>query len=132
MVHLRVFLDALAVVLRFCKTKFDLCGIIHLLHRLLRLLLMESVWIQLEILYLSLESFWQVSRCTQMTYVRESHLASSLVNENISIVQILVTKAEIILIASRTVFLKTYRICVRYGRMCLVCICQSRIGYCFE
>ena len=60
-----------------------------------------------------------------MTYVRESHLASSLVNENISIVQILVTKAEIILIASRAVFLKTYRISVRYGRMCLVCISQS-------
>ena len=109
-----------------------MCGIAHLLHRLLRLLLMESVWIQLEILYLSLNSFWQVRRRTQMTYVRESHLSSSLVNEHISIVQILVTKAEIILIASRTVFLKTYRICVRYGRMCLVCICQSRIGYCFE
>ena len=35
-----------------------------------------------------------------MTYVWESHLSSSLVNEHIRIVKILVTKAEIILVAS--------------------------------
>ena len=100
LVQLGIFLDALAIILCLCQTKLNVCWITHLLHRLLRLSLMQCIWIQLEILQLSLESFGHIRRSTKMTYVWKSHLSSSLVDEHIRIVKILITKAEIILVAS--------------------------------
>ena len=67
-----------------------------------------------------------------MTYVWKSHLSSSLIDEHIRIVEILVTKAEIILVASWTVFFQTYWIGVWYGHLCLVYVHQSRIRYGFK
>ena len=67
-----------------------MCWVVHLQRCVLGLLLMQGIWVQLEILDLGLNNIGHVRGNAQMAYVRESHLASIFVGELVYAVQVLV------------------------------------------